>query len=618
MKRITLVFASLATLFGAHAQGVLSQLNWSLPNGGQLTGGVNYGFNATAGGAFPSHNTGSQTWAVMDMNGDAKPDLVVAAQLQGGQVTCFSPGLNQYWQVYLNTGTQFNTTPLQWSLPNGGRISNAIIYGFDNIAGTAFNNNNTGSQSWLLSDMNGDKLPDLVVTAQLQGGNVTCFSPGSGQYWKVYTNTGTGFATTATNWDLPNGGKIAGGTTYGYNSAASIATPGDNTGSQSWSLTDMDGDSRPDLVVTAQLQGGNVTCFSPGSGQYWKVFSNTGSGFSSSSSNWNLPNGGRLSGGTTYGYDAMAGNASPFDNTGSQSWAVMDMNADKRPDLIVAAQLQGGNVTCFSPGSGQYWKVYTNDGSSFSGTAQNWNLPNGGKLSGGVTYGFNAIAGTASPGDNTGSQSWTLFDTDGYGEPELVITAQLQGGNVTCFSPGNNQYWNVYGNVGHSGFASTPVAYQLPNGGRLSGGVTYGYNAIGGVAATNDNTGSQSWVSMDMNGDNKPDLVVAGQLQAGYVTSFSPLSDQYWKVYTSDFVAGISEANLQTASLLVFPNPGNNLVQIRGTQADQIKVSNQLGQTVQTINLTSENQFSAQITNLPKGVYILSGNMTRAQKIIID
>jgi general secretion pathway protein G len=34
------------------------------------------------------------------------------------------------------------------------------------------------------------------------------FSPGSNSYWKVYTNTGNGFSTSATNWTLPEGGYL--------------------------------------------------------------------------------------------------------------------------------------------------------------------------------------------------------------------------------------------------------------------------------------------------------------------------------------------------------------------------------------------------------------------------
>ncbi|MFN0188352.1 MAG: hypothetical protein ACKVQV_06590, partial [Bacteroidia bacterium] len=220
--------------------------------------------------------------------------------------------------------------------------------------------------------------------------------------------SGQGFSPSTTNWNCPNGGDITSGVTYGYNVIGGTAVATDNTGSQSWSVLDMDGDGYLDLVVTAQLQGGNVTSFSPTSSQFWKVYSGNGSGFSTSATNWSCPNGGLINNGVTYGYNAIGGFALTTHNTGSQTWSVVDMNNDAKPDLVITAQLQGGIVTSFSPSSNQYWKVYLNTGSGFSPSTTNWNCPNGGDITSGVTYGYNVIGGTAVATDNTGSQSWSV------------------------------------------------------------------------------------------------------------------------------------------------------------------------------------------------------------------
>jgi hypothetical protein len=603
--------------FSFYGQGFpANSINWPAPNGGKISSGVQHGYNSSYGNAQQSDNTGSQNWSLTDIDGDGRPDLVVTAQLQGGQVTCFSPGNNQYWNVYLNNGSGFANTPLQWALPDGGRINGSVTYGYDHIQGTAFGTHNTGSQSWTLKDFNGDNKPDLVITAQLQGGQVTCFSPGNNQYWKVYLNTGAGFSASAINWELPNGGKISGGTSFGFIHSEGTATSSENTGSQSWGLIDIDGDHKPDLVVTAQLQGGQVTCFSPGSSQYWKVYTNTGNGFNPSALNWSLPAGGRLSGGTTFGFNHVSNIALTADNTGSQSWELLDLDGDNKPELIVTAQLQAGNVSCFSPGNNQYWKVYTNTGSSFSGSAVNWALPAGGHISGGTTLGFTKLSGTAISSDNTGSQSWAMISLDGQSKPSLVVTAQLQGGNVSCFSPGNTPYWKVYANTGNQGFSNNPVHFNLPLGGSLRSGQTYGYNRHADNASALDDTGSQSWLLSDMNGDGSADLVVTAQLQGGYLSTFSPVSNQYWKVFLSDLTTGIQKRDADRTTILTFPNPSRGSFVIRGDREETLILSNELGQAIRHYTLRAEDHFTTEVHGLDRGIYILSGSRTHAKVIV--
>jgi uncharacterized membrane protein len=618
MKSKLIAILTLVTAM-AGAQGFLNVPgNWGTPNGGLIKGGVTYGYNTTDWSAFSGDDTGSQTWSLQDMNGDNKPDLLVCAQLQGGKVTCFAPGASQYWKVYLNTGTSFSSSPVTWSLPAGGKIDGSISYGFDNINGFANTSHNTGSQSWSLVDMNNDNKVDLVVTSQLQGGNVTCFAPGTGQYWKVYKNTGTGFATAPDNWILPAGGKLTGGTSYGFDLTSGYASNSDNTGAQSWSMADMDGDGKPDLVITAQLQAGNVTSFSPGPSQYWKVYLNNGTSFVTTPVNWSLPAGGSLKSSINYGFNGSSGAATANEDAGSQTWRVVDLNGDKKPDLLVSAQLQAGKVTCFSPGASQYWKVYVNTGSGFSTSPLNWDLPNGGYITNNITYGFTSSAGGSSSADNTGSQSWSVADLDNDGRPDLVVTAQVQGGNATCFSPSASPYWKVYHNQATK-FEAVPVNWLLPTGGKLSGGIAYGFDQLFGMAFTSDNTGSQSWSVMDINGDGKADLVVTGQLQGGNVTSFSPSSSQYWKTFTGDGILGVSSNDYNAGTRLsVFPNPSSGKFMIKSSSEGWATVYNDIGQKVLTAELNAANNFSAQVKVPESGVYFVHQAASVFKVIVIE
>src|SRR5688572_12747323 len=103
-----------------------------------------------------------------------------------------------------------------------------------------------------------------------------------------------GFSSSAANWTLPSGGKTD-GFIYSFHEPAYTTSTSENAGSQSWGLAEIDGDGKPDLVVYAENQNGAVTALSPTNNPYWKVYLNTGNGFSSVT-NWTLPAGGKTDG----------------------------------------------------------------------------------------------------------------------------------------------------------------------------------------------------------------------------------------------------------------------------------------------------------------------------------
>jgi hypothetical protein len=81
--------------------------------------------------------------------------------------------------------------------------------------------------------MNGDRKPDLVITSDCGA------TPTLGEdHWLVYLNTGSGFAASSTTWPTPNG-------RYDFGLANSIC------GSLLYATADMNGDQKPDLVITS-------------------------------------------------------------------------------------------------------------------------------------------------------------------------------------------------------------------------------------------------------------------------------------------------------------------------------------------------------------------------------
>jgi len=76
---------------------------------------------------------------------------------------------------------------------------------------------------------------------------------------------------------------------------------------------------------------------------------------------------------------------------------------------------------------------------------------------------------------------------------------------------------------------------------------------------------------------------------------------------------GVSELNpsaagINSEEMIIYPNPSSDgTVRIQGAHAGQFYLINAAGQLVQTIYLTSDNQYSYDLTNLADGMYVLSG-----------
>lgn len=270
-----------------------SPTNWSTPDGF----------------ATMSMFTFQHTWNTFDINGDDLPDLVETYD----NAFFGTPG-NYYWKVYLNTGSGFSASPINWTTTNGFQVTSIA----------------TGTHTWQTMDMNGDNLPDLVETY-----DNALFGTAGNYYWKVYLNTGTGFNASPINWATTNG----------------FATAFMFTFQHTWHTFDINGDGLPDLVETYD----NAFFGTPGN-YYWKVFLNNGSGFNSTATNWLTHNGFQVT----------------SISTGTHTWQTMDMNGDDLPDIVETYD----NDYFGTPGS-YYWKVYLNSGSGFSAVPFQWSTPGG-------------------------------------------------------------------------------------------------------------------------------------------------------------------------------------------------------------------------------------------------
>lgn len=611
---------------------------WPVPQGGHISSNIDYGFDAlgySAGGTL-----GNQSWSVLDINGDGRPDLVITAETVefeqfANQAIAFGSGNNRYWKVHLNNGNGFSASPVNWPIPQGGHISSNINYGFDALGYSA--GGTLGNQSWSVIDMNSDNKPDLVVTAETVefeqfANQAIAFGTGSNRYWKVYMNTGSGFNTTPINWPIPQGGHTYSTINYGFDALADTA--GGTLGDQTWSVLDINADGKPDLIVTAQTTefaqfSNQAIAFGSGSNRYWKVYLNNGSGFNTTSVNWPIPQGGEVYSTIPYGYNALGGYSSGGD-IGDQTWSVLDMNSDNKPDLVVAAEVKAvagfSNQSCaFGPANAKYWKVYLNNGSGFNTTSTTWELPLGGEVYSTIDYGFNAIAASTVGGD-VGNQSWSVIDMNSDGRPDLVVTAESKdfvqfSNQATAFGPANAKYWKVYINNG-SGFSLNPNNWSLPQGGEVYSTIDYGYNALAASTPGGD-VGNQTWSVLDMNNDNKPDLVVTAEsvefeLFSNQAIAFGTGSNRYWKVFMNTGVLEADDFESNQDEIAVYPNPSNGLFHIgttRGGEKMKLEVSDLAGRTI----LKTEGR-TIDLSAFPKGIYLLNihnGQQSYSKKLML-
>ena len=174
-----------------------------------------------------------------------------------------------------------------------------------------------------LLDMNGDGLVDLIDCESANGG---VFDLNGQHYWKVYINTGGQFSSTAQQWFIPDLGEVDNDQLYGEFS--------------NYSMLDMNGDGRPDLIDAEDNASGTV--WDNNGQRYWKVYVNTGTSFQLTAVQWHIPDLGEQ-------YDDQV-----FGDYGN--YGLADMNGDGRPDLIDAEDNNSGSV--WMNAGQRYWKVF--------------------------------------------------------------------------------------------------------------------------------------------------------------------------------------------------------------------------------------------------------------------
>ncbi|MCY0991408.1 VCBS repeat-containing protein [Nannocystis sp. ILAH1] len=463
---------------------------WAVPVGGR----AGEGFAAPTGQAAA---VGDDDWILLDLDGDGALDLVrtAAAYPTGDGFTTRTKGfpLAPFWAVHRGGGDDgFAAAPSAWSLPVG------VGFAGRGLVAAAGEPVEVGDVVWATRDVDGDGRRDLVVTGvRANKAEVVPLGWPDAPRWDVYLSDGSRFAAEPQAWALPPGNDAG---FFHHVDGAPLAP-----NAPAWSLLDLDGDGWSDLVVSGRVSGQRHV--SPGfpDSPFWEVHRGGATGFDAPLTVWSLPPGG----GATTGFAGLTGVA---EAAGDQLWALLDLDGDRRLELVVTGQLDdvaagpGALTREGAPG----WAVYPAGPTGFELSPRTVALPPAGGGTGERGYyavrgGQDGAGSSSAPYDATG---WELLDLDGDGRLDLVVTntaREIAGGVYKREALGGAEpYWDVYLGTGAGFVAAT--RWPTPSGGFLGRGFLWAR----GQTTAPQNEGTVLWHTGDLDGDGRPELVVTG------------------------------------------------------------------------------------------------------------
>jgi RHS repeat-associated protein len=380
---------------------------WTIPDGSFVDGGNDQGR------------------CLVDVNGDALPELMVAIASQSG---------SWYEKSYKNTGNGW-VYDAGWNAPNGNFIW--ITQG---------KNIDDGRR---LADINGDGFPDWLVANRYWYG-------GSDYNYGTYLNGKTYWHTTSTNsWNIPNGffaivGADQGGRFADLNgdglvdfviakdSRAAYLNNGNGwTKDDSWNvpegdfsqgaqLVDINGDGLSDLVIA---KDGTKA-----------VYINNGKGWTRDDT-WNIPDG-------------------TFYESGKPGGRLLtDINGDGLPDLVVA---QDGTKAAYI-NTGHGWQK--ND---------SWNITDGEFITGGQDQGrrFSDVNGDGMQDLVIANGSYRKTYLNNSPVPDILATVSngIGGATTITYTPSTKYY-----NNGPDSISDLPILLQTVSGVTQSDGQGHSY-----------------------------------------------------------------------------------------------------------------------------------------------
>lgn len=413
-----------------------------------------------------------RAWTTMDLTADGRVDLVLTSDPATGAV--FNTNGGRFWNVHAGTATGFSPTPTAFPVP----VPSSIAQGYNTTTSA------TGSFFWSTFDVNADGRPDLVHTMNALGSGPAVSVLGAAtDGWFVYRANASGFDTMTTTFNVPRVTNLSGG----------IDRTTNDTASRRWALAQLNADTIPDLVITADPL--TDAAWSASTTPQWVACLGTASGFGAFSScqRLQIPDNG-----VAGGFKSTSSNVSAT----RRVWLLTDLDGDGRDDLIQTANPAAMTLTTFLNGTTPTWRVWFNQlgpTTLFATTPTQWSVP---------------ATSFATPFNATTPNFWQLMDLDGDGMKELVQTADPLTGRPFTTGIGGAASWRVYFATARSGFSTTGTPWTIP-----TGPAPDGFRSVSGT----------SWAVLDVTGDGLPDLVQFQDPATGQ--AFSDSSGAFWRVY---------------------------------------------------------------------------------------
>ena len=439
----------------SNAKTFTQQTGYAMPTHA-LTGGTRQdsrlGMSGDKDGVWPNAKNG----ILIDVNGDGTPDWIETEDngYNNDTSTLFATTNGKFYDVWLgNTGGGW-TLNSAWTtaLP---KDSTGKQY--------ELNNQNSGTGGAVqITDVNGDGLPDFIVTTPGSTLNTDTDT--------VWLNNGSGW-TKSTTWTMPT--MSVSGTTYGVALGYNNGTVGPNY-IYDTQLIDINNDGLPDIVQTTADSFGTLM-----TSDHYTVWLNNGSGWTKSTT-WTMPV--HPKGDGTY-YGSIV--------TGQATDIIMDVNGDGLPDWV---------ETIYSATSNETYDVWLNTGTGWV-RSTSWALPVHTNTlppytvtTQGVQLGFSPINCNVGIGGSyqCATRSDSIGDINGDGLPDFIETV-----DNTSFL----EYDVVWINNGKNGWIKN-TAWTMPMYENTSGHDANEPMRLG------DN-GTFSTQIADVNNDGLPDFVAS-------------------------------------------------------------------------------------------------------------